>query len=204
QIGIHNGSIIYFTVITCNIIDYRKKDHILWVMSASTGASTDSQGNFELTVENLQYTLVVSYIGYQTKEVPIAGRSEINIQLTPGAIMGEEMVVVGYGVQKKENLTGAVSTINYDTELENRPITNPSQALGGKVTGVWASQNSGSPGSDGSTIRIRGFGTLNNNNPLILIDGVEGRLAELNPNDIASISVLKDAASAAIYGSRAA
>src|SRR5699024_1564399 len=109
------------------------------VKGTSTGASTDSQGHFELTVENLQDTVVVTYVGYQTKEVPIDGRSEINIQLTAGAIMGEEMVVVGYGVQKKENLTGAVSTINYDTELENRPITNPSQALGGKVTGVWAS-----------------------------------------------------------------
>src|SRR5699024_12544645 len=92
QIGIHNGSIIYFTVITCNIIDYRKKDHILWVMSASTGASTDSQGNFELTVENLQDTLVVSYIGYQTIEVPIAGRSEVNIQLTTRSDMAEEML----------------------------------------------------------------------------------------------------------------
>ena len=113
-------------------------------------------------------------------------------------------MVVGYGVQKKVNLTGSVSTIKYDKGLENRPITNASQALSGKVPGVWVSQNSGSPGSDGATIRIRGFGTLNNTNPLILIDGIEGRIAELNPNDIESMTVLKDAASAAIYGSRAA
>src|SRR5699024_11389206 len=81
------------------------------VKGTSTGASTDSQGNFELTVENLQDTLVVSYIGYQTKEVPIAGRSEINIQLTPGAIMGEEMVVVGYGEQEKASVIGSISTV---------------------------------------------------------------------------------------------
>ncbi|HBG42703.1 MAG TPA: SusC/RagA family TonB-linked outer membrane protein, partial [Porphyromonadaceae bacterium] len=86
----------------------------------------------------------------------------------------------------------------------NRPITNASQALSGKIPGVWVSQNSGSPGSDGATIRIRGYGTLNNTNPLILIDGIEGQIAEINPNDIESITVLKDAASAAIYGSRAA
>ncbi len=174
------------------------------VRGTTTGTFTDENGNFELPVPSLQDTLEVSFIGYQAKPIPINGRTELNIQLTPQAIMGEEMVVVGYGEQKRENVTGAVSSINYDKELENRPITNASQALGGKVTGVWASQNSGAPGSDGSTLRIRGFGTLNNNNPLVLIDGVEGRLAELNPNDIASISVLKDAASAAIYGSRAA
>lgn len=132
------------------------------------------------------------------------GKSTLQVLLKEDTQKLDEVVVVGYGVQKKANLTGSVATVKYGQELENRPITDPSQALSGKTTGVWVSQNSGAPGSDGATIRVRGYGTLNNTEPLVLIDGVEGRMAELAPNDIESITVLKDAASAAIYGSRAA
>lgn len=169
----------------------------------SNGTVTDYDGNFSLNVDD-DAILRISYIGYLEQEVTTKNRSTINVELIEDTQSLEELVVVGYGVQKKINLTGSVSTINYDKDLENRPITNASQALSGKVPGVWVSQNSGAPGSDGATIRIRGFGTLNNTNPLILIDGIEGRMAELNPNDIESMTVLKDAASAAIYGSRAA
>ena len=128
----------------------------------------------------------------------------INIEMSPDIKSLEEIVVVGYGVQEKVNLTGAISTVNFDEELENRPITNASQALGGTASGIWVSQNSGKPGSDEAQLRVRGWGTLNNSNPLIIIDGVEGSFSQLNPNDIQSISVLKDVASAAIYGSKAA
>lgn len=174
------------------------------VKGTTNGTVTDADGNFVLDNIPEGAIVVVSYIGYLDQEMPVSGRSVLNINLKEDTQKLDEVVVVGYGVQKKANLTGSVSTVKYGQELENRPITDPSQALSGKVTGVWVSQNSGAPGSDGATIRVRGYGTLNNTDPLVLIDGVEGRMAELAPNDIASITVLKDAASAAIYGSRAA
>lgn len=174
------------------------------VKGTTNGTVTDADGKFTLGNVGDGATLLISYIGYLDQEVKVSGKSSFNINLKEDTQSLDEVVVVGYGVQKKANLTGSVSTVKYGQELENRPITDPSQALSGKVTGVWVSQNSGAPGSDGATIRVRGYGTLNNTDPLVLIDGVEGRMAELAPNDIASITVLKDAASAAIYGSRAA
>lgn len=116
----------------------------------------------------------------------------------------DEVVVVGYGTQKKVNLTGSVSSVNFEEQALSRPITNVSNALAGISAGVQVMQSSGQPGSDGSTIRIRGVGTLNNAEPLVLIDGVEGSMDLVNPQDIENISVLKDAASSSIYGSRAA
>lgn len=174
------------------------------IRGTTNGTVTDIDGKFVLQNVSENAILIISYIGYLDQELNAQGRTSFNIVLKEDTKTLEEVVVVGYGVQKKANLTGSVSTVNYTQELENRPITDPSQALSGKMTGIWVSQNSGEPGSDGATIRIRGYGTLNNTDPLILIDGIEGRMAELNPNDIASITVLKDAASAAIYGSRAA
>ncbi|MDP2889556.1 MAG: SusC/RagA family TonB-linked outer membrane protein [Bacteroidota bacterium] len=174
------------------------------VKGTTIGTITDANGNYSLSNVPENATLQFSFVGMKGQEVAIVGKTSINVTLVEDAIGIEEVVAVGYGVQKKVNLTGAVSTLKFDKELENRPLTNASQALGGSVTGLWVSQNSGQPGSDGATIRVRGFGTLNNSDPLVLIDGVEGRMSELNPNDIESITVLKDAASAAIYGSRAA
>ncbi|PSL48312.1 TonB-linked SusC/RagA family outer membrane protein [Chitinophaga niastensis] len=166
-------------------------------------ATTDEHGLFTIKVDAGE-TLIFSYIGYQPAEVVVKSEEALTIIMKPSFDKLSEVVVVGYGTQKRANLTGAVATINYDKALENRPITNPSQALAGKVAGVFVSQNSGSPGGDGATLRIRGFGTLNNTDPLVLIDGIEGKLSELNPADIGSITILKDAASASIYGSRAA
>ena len=174
------------------------------VKGTTNGTVSDIDGKFSLESIPNNAVLEVSYIGYLSQEIKVGNQSVINAILNEDTQKLDEVVVVGYGVQKKINLTGSISSVKYDQALENRPITDPSQALSGKVTGVWVSQNSGAPGSDGATIRVRGYGTLNNTNPLILIDGVEGRLSELAPNDIASITVLKDAASAAIYGSRAA
>lgn len=159
------------------------------VKGTTNGTITDADGRFVLDNIPEGAILVVSYIGYLDQEIPVSGKSVLNINLKEDTQKLDEVVVVGYGVQKKANLTGSVSTVKYGQELENRPITDPSQALSGKVTGVWVSQNSGAPGSDGATIRVRGYGTLNNTDPLVLIDGVEGRMSELAPNDIASITV---------------
>ena len=174
------------------------------VKNSNVGTVTDVEGKYSLNVPHEDDILVFSSIGYVTQEVAVNGQTEINLTMTEDVQSLEEIVVVGYGEQKKVNLTGSVSTVDFDETLENRPLTNASQALGGIVPGVWVSQNSGKPGSDGAQLRVRGWGTLNNSNPLVLVDGVEASINEINPNDIESMTVLKDAASSAIYGSRAA
>ena len=116
----------------------------------------------------------------------------------------DEVVVVGYGTQKKVNLTGSVSSVDFTEQAASRPITNVSSALGGLSAGLQVMQSKGNPTDDGATIRVRGTGTLNNASPLVLVDGMEASMDAVNPQDIETISVLKDAASAAIYGSRAA
>ena len=174
------------------------------VKGTTTGAITDMDGNYTLNKVPENATIVFSFVGMKTQEVAVGEKSTIDITLLDETIGIEEVVAVGYGVQKKVNLTGSISSVKFGDELDNRPITNGTQALGGKVSGVWVSQNSGKPGSDGAQLRVRGWGTMNNSNPLVIIDGVEGSFEQLNPNDIESMSVLKDAASAAIYGSKAA
>lgn len=174
------------------------------IKGTNIGTSTDTEGTFQLTVPSLNDTLVVSFIGYQMLEVPISNRTEINIELHSEIFVGDEMIVVGYGTQRKINQTGAVSSVNFDEKITNRPITDASQALVGQVPGLWVSQTSGQPGQDSALLRVRGWGTMNDANPMVIIDGVEGSMNQVNPNDIESVSVLRDAASAAIYGSRAA
>ncbi|MEX2567511.1 MAG: TonB-dependent receptor, partial [Cyclobacteriaceae bacterium] len=172
------------------------------IEGTTTGTATDIDGQFTIDAPE-GAVLLISFIGYQSQRITVANQTTLNITLMESQSSLNEVVVVGYGVQEKVNLTGAISTVNFDDELTNRPLTNASQALGGTASGVWVSQNSGKPGSDGAQIRVRGWGTLNNSNPLIIVDGVEGSFDQLNPNDIENISVLKDAASAAIYGSKA-
>ncbi|WP_416866570.1 MAG: SusC/RagA family TonB-linked outer membrane protein [Imperialibacter sp.] len=169
----------------------------------SNGTITDFEGYYKISADE-SATLVLSFVGYKAKEVPIGGKQTLDVVLEEDVTSLEEIVVVGFGEQKKINLTGAVSSVKFDDETNNRPITNASQALGGKATGLWVSQNSGKPGSDGAQLRVRGWGTLNNSNPLVMVDGIEGSFDQLNPNDIESVTILKDAASAAIYGSKAA
>ena len=145
----------------------------------------------------------VSYIGYDKLDVAVGDGAPLNITLKESNANLSEVVVVGYGRQTKANLTGSVAQIKSE-ELQSRPVQNVSSALQGLMPGVTVTAGQGRPGADGSTIRVRGIGTLNNASPYILIDGVEaGTLNSLDPNDIESISVLKDAASAAIYGSKA-
>lgn len=169
----------------------------------SIGTITDADGNYTLQATDGSGTLVFSYIGYQTAEVPINGRGVIDQSMVSIATELGEVVVVGYGTQKKVNLTGSVVNVS-GKDIANQPVMQTSNALIGKMPGVTVTQNSGQPGSDAATIKIRGIGTLGNSDPLVLIDGVPGNMNGVDPRDIADISVLKDAASASIYGSRAA
>ena len=170
--------------------------------STGKGTTTDTEGKFSIPIREIGEILVISYVGYEKIEKKITSQAALNISLKRKKNVGDEIVVVGYGTQKKIDLTGSVGTVKSEF-FKDRPITNASQALSGAVSGVFVNQNSGVPGNDNTTIRIRGIGTLNNSNPLILVDGIESSIDNIDPSDIASISVLKDAASASIYGSRA-
>lgn len=173
------------------------------VKGTSTGTVTDVDGKFSLNVPSGSNTLVLSFVGFETSEVSIAGTDYVEVQLKTASIGIDEVVAVGYGIQKKVNLSGSIVAVQGD-EIAKRNVTQTSLALQGMAPGVTITSNNGEPGSEGTTVRIRGIGTLNDNNPLVLVDGVASSLDAVNPNDIESISVLKDAASAAIYGSRAA
>lgn len=177
--------------------------NILEKGNTTNGTISDMDGNFSLTVpENA--ILVISYIGYDKVEIPVNGRSVIQITLTEDSQTLEEVVVVGYGTQKKVNLTGSVSTVNFEKEALSRPITTAAAALSGMSAGLQVMQSSGRPNSESIGIQIRGTGTLNSSAPLVLVDGMEQSLSDVNPNDIATISILKDAASCSIYGNRGA
>jgi len=172
------------------------------VEGTNTGTVTDIDGNFSLDIPD-NAVLIFSFIGYEQQRIEVGNQSEINLTLTENLSSLDEVVVVGYGTQKKVNLTGAVSTIKSD-EIVNQPVGQTSMALQGIAPGVTVTQRSGQPGSDGGAIRIRGLGTLGNSSPLVMVDGVETSMDNVDPNEIESISILKDASSAAIYGARAA
>lgn len=172
------------------------------VKGTTNGTITDFDGNFSLDVKKGD-VIVISYVGYQTQEIKWNG-SPLNVILKEDSKTLSEVVVVGYGTQKKANLSGSVAMVD-SKELENRPIQNVSSGLQGLMPGVAITGTNGAPGQDAGKIRVRGIGTLNEAGPYILVDGIEtGTLSAVDPNDIESISVLKDAASAAIYGSKAA
>ena len=175
----------------------------IMVKGSSQGTSTDVNGNFTIDDIADHAMLVVSSIGYKKEEVAVTEGNSIEIRLDEDTNLMDEVVVVGYGVQKKINLTGSVVSVDHDV-LANRPIANVTTGLQGLLPGVSIVNTTSRPGDNNSSIRVRGVGTLNNSDPLILIDGVEGDMNTLNPDDIESVSVLKDAASSAIYGSRAA
>ncbi len=169
------------------------------------GTITDVDGNYNLSVPDETTTLIFSSVGYEAKEVDINGRTTIDMGLMPDIQSLSEIVVVGYGEQKKVTVTGSVAQVE-GKELTKSPNVNLSNSLAGRIPGVFAVNRSGEPGYDGSAIRIRGTNTLGNNDALIVVDGVPARaggLDRINPADIESVSVLKDA-SAAIYGARAA
>lgn len=172
------------------------------VTGTTIGCITDIDGNFTLEVpENAKLT--VSYIGFQTQEIAIDGKSLVNVVLKEDTEMLEEVVVVGYGTQKKVDLTGAVASVKMDDVLGNRPVGTTSQVLEGAIPGLQISRNNGKPGVT-MNLNIRGVTSTNGGDPLVLVDNVPMDLDMIDPNDIESVSVLKDAASAAIYGARAA
>ncbi|MDR8392779.1 TonB-dependent receptor [Aliifodinibius sp. S!AR15-10] len=177
------------------------------VKGTQIGAATDPDGEFSLNTPSPQDTLMFSFIGYQTKEVPIRGRNIVNVELVAEAVTSDEVVVVGFGEQEKTSVVSSISTIN-PTELQGTS-NNLTNMMQGRVAGMISFQRSGEPGADNSEFFIRGLGTFGSGkqNPLILIDGIESSttdMARLQPDDIASFSVLKDATASAVYGARGA
>jgi TonB-dependent SusC/RagA subfamily outer membrane receptor len=171
---------------------------------SANGTVTNADGEFSLSVEP-NATLVISYLGYATQEIAVNGKTSFTITMSEQTNLLDEVVVVGYGTQKKVNLTGSVVSVDIAKITQSRPIVNAAQAMYGVAPGVYVNSGNNRPSNAGdATILIRGQGTMNNSSPLIIIDGTEGSMSSVNPQDIANISILKDAASASIYGSRAA
>ncbi len=169
--------------------------------NAGGGTMTDADGNYSLTVAGPNEILVFSLMGYKDQEIKVGNRTTINVQLEEDANLLEEVLVVGYGTQKKEFVVGSVSQVS-SKDLLKAPNTNVSSMLAGRLAGMTAVQTTGIPGGDQASLLVRGTSTFNSSSPLILVDGVERSMNYINPNDIASISILKDAATAAIYGVR--
>ncbi|MHA7128107.1 SusC/RagA family TonB-linked outer membrane protein [Algoriphagus namhaensis] len=180
---------------------------VVRVKGTSRGTVTDIDGKYSISETNPESVLIFSLIGYTSQEVQVGNQSVIDISLAESEELLEEVVVVGYGEQKKLNLTGSVETVRFEDAV-NQPVTNSAQLMYGKFSGVQLTQSTGLPGSDGSSIVIRGIGTFGGANPLVVIDNIQYEgLAEFNnlaPSDIESISVLKDASASAIYGARGA
>ena len=173
------------------------------VTGTSIGTVTDINGAFTLNNVPDNATLTISYVGMKTQQISIEGMTSLTVIMEEEFIGMEELVVVGYGVQKKANLTGAVAAVNIDETITSRAIPNVSSMLQGLMPGLAVNQNSGMAGNNASELLIRGLGTVNNANPLIVVDGLpDVDINRLNMNDIESVSVLKDASSSAIYGSR--
>jgi TonB-linked SusC/RagA family outer membrane protein len=184
------------------------------VRGTTNGTTTDTDGRFSLNVPDPQSSvLVMSFIGFATQEIPVNNRTTIDVAMAEDVTLMNEIVVIGYGTQKRSDLTGAVGSVN-ETKLRERPSTSLNQALSGKIAGVQVNTNSGRPGGK-SNVRIRGFSSINSsNNPLYVVDGVQlpqgnqdqfsQSIDYINPNDVVSIEVLKDASSTAIYGARGA
>lgn len=169
----------------------------------SQGTGTDAKGNYTLQVPENGGVIVVSFIGYENTERSVSQAGEMNVALKPKAVLTDEMVIVGYGTQKRKDITGAVSSVRV-SELSANVSKNVSSAIQGRVPGVSVESASGAPGA-GLIINIRGMSTLGNNAPLFIVDGVfVGGIDGVSPNDVESIEILKDAATASIYGSRAA
>ena len=175
------------------------------VKGTSLGTVTQVNGSYSINVPADAETLIFSFIGMRSREISIAGRTNIDVLLESDAVAMDEVVVVAYGTARKESFTGSAEVISNE-KLQRRTVANVSKALDGMVAGVQTTSGSGQPGS-GSSIVIRGFGSINaSNNPLYVVDGVpyDGNISSINPNDIASITVLKDASAGALYGARGA
>ncbi len=173
------------------------------IKNSNTGVATDSSGDFTISVNGPKTVLMVSSVGYKTKEVTVGNSDHLDIFLEGGTGTLNEVVVVGYGTQKKVNLTGAVSTVDMSDVSKDRPVTSTADLLQGTAPGLQITTGSGQPGA-GSSINIRGFTSINGGAPLVLVDNVPMDMNDVNPQDIATVTVLKDASASAIYGARAA
>lgn len=175
------------------------------VKGGKAGAVTDIDGNYTISVPNDKAVLTFSYVGYSPFEQKIGSRNQLDVTLDEIAEMLDQVVVVGYGTQKKVNLTGAVASVNVDKELTSRSVANVSSALSGLMPGLSVNQSTGMAGNNNATLLIRGMGTINDASPLIVVDDMpDVDINRVNMNDIESITVLKDATAASVYGSRAA
>lgn len=188
------------------VIDSKLKEALMGVsileIGTSNGTVTDLDGNFTLSVPK-GAVLRISYVGYLVQEVPINGKTSLDIFLKEDTELLDEVVIVGYGAQKKATLSGSVTSVGGE-KLAKTPVTNVSQGLAGRLPGVVAVSNTSEPGYDGATITVRGVNTFGKADPLVVVDGVPGRsLERIDPSTIETMSVLKDA-SAAIYGAQAA
>ena len=199
------GSALSAKIVTGKVVSSTDNEPLIGatvqVEGTSTGTITDMEGDFNIEA-NTGQTLVVSYIGYITQKVKVDGASNYNITLDEDRASLDEVVVIGYGVQKKKLVTGATVQVKGE-DIAKLNTTNPLQAMQGQTPGMTIISESGQPG-EGLKVNIRGLGTTGNSGPLYIIDGVRGDIATVNPADIESIDVLKDAASAAIYGSQSA
>jgi TonB-linked SusC/RagA family outer membrane protein len=173
------------------------------IPGTTTGTVTNAEGQYSLEVPSARDSLSFSFVGYETRTVSIGGRSTINIGLQPATLEGEEVVVVGYGQQEQESVSSAVSSVDSETINEVNPA-NAAEALQGALPGAAVMDRGGAPGAQTILWQIRGNTTIGGTEPLVLINGIEGSLSDVNPNNISSVSVLKDASATAIYGSRAA
>ena len=169
----------------------------------SNGVMTDENGNFSLQVADQNSVLVFSQLGFKELKEPVGARKTFNVTLKDDTTLLEEVVVVGYGVQKKGSITGSIASINNE-KLTAAPTDNVSNMLGGKLPGLVSRQTSGLPGENDAQVYIRGISTTGNSSPLVLVDGVERDFSNLDPSEIADITILKDAASAAVYGVKGA
>ena len=168
------------------------------------GTITDASGNYSLRLTTNNATITSNFIGYESQEVAVNGQQSINITLPEESVELEDIVVVGYGAQKKESVVGAISQVS-SKELMSSPAANVTQAIAGRIPGVITTQTSGAPGSDDATINIRGRATFaGSGEPLVLVDGIERPFSQIAPDDIETISVLKDASATAVYGVRGA
>ncbi|MBP7373503.1 MAG: TonB-dependent receptor [Prevotella sp.] len=175
------------------------------VKGSKAGTVTDVDGNYSISVPNDKAILTYSYVGYSTVEQKIGTKSQLDIILQTSEEMIDQVVVIGYGTQKKVNLTGAVASVNVDQDLASRSVANISSALSGLMPGLTVTQTTGMAGNNNASLLIRGLGTINNSSPLIVVDDMpDVDINRVNINDIESISVLKDATAASVYGSRAA
>src|ERR1044071_5091872 len=193
------------TTVTGKIIDEKGEPlpgaNVL-VKGTTMGTTTDAAGSYSLSITDSDAVLIFSFIGYTSKEVPVGNQTVIDVNLDPDVVSLSEVVVTGYGAQSKRDITGSVATIDSKLLLQT-PATNIGQALQGKIAG--GTVDNGNSAGGGVMVRIRGFGTINDNSPLYVVDGVptKGDLNTLNLNDVESMQILKDASAASIYGSRA-